>query len=383
MVDKNSALPNEAQPSSNATQPPAKTPPPPDKTPPPPDKTPPPPSKTPPPPQEGSAENPHDAFFKDILANIAHAKALMRYILPADIVASLDWNKMEPQKDTFITSAGRELRADALFKLPFKEAGKNDYVYLLVEHKSSQQPGINMQLRSYVTHIHNNQTGFHPVIPIVFYHGRAKWKRPSRLSDASPLPEKYRKVFMRFIPQTGAQDYLLFDALATELARLPSPLPKELPLALIGHIYHHVFQKIWRRPDEIGKNFSFLAQLFIIDEDMAEKIVYYLSNYHKMDRAVILERLNPEGKENAMLTYTEMKEGLIQEGMQKGIQKGMQKGIQKGMQKGIQKGMQKGRQEGIEEGVHNLARNMVTEGLAVETIVRITGLSEQEVQALN
>ena len=68
-----------------------------------------------------------------------------------------------------------------------------------------------------------------------------------------------------------------------------------------------------------------------------------------------------------MLTYTEMKEGLIQEGVQKGIQKGMQKG----------------RQEGIEEGVHNLARNMVTEGLAVETIVRITGLSEQEVQALN
>ena len=283
MVDKNSALPNEAQPSSNATQPPAKPPPPPD--------------KTQPPPQEGSAENPHDAFFKDILANIAHAKALMRYILPADIVAALDWNKMEPQKDTFITSAGRELRADALFKLPFKEAGKNDYVYLLVEHKSSQQPGINMQLRSYVTHIHNNQTGSHPVIPIVFYHGRAKWKQPSRLRDASPLPEKYRKVFMRFIPQTGAQDYLLFDALATELARLPSPLPKELPLALIGPIYHHVFQKIWRRSDEIGKNFSFLAQLFIIceslrcedsanpsvlapklsfrrlDEDMAEKIV--------------------------------------------------------------------------------------------------------------
>ena len=346
MVDKNSALPNEAQPPS---------------------KTQPPPDKTQPPPQEGSAENPHDAFFKDILANIAHAKALMRYILPADIVASLDWNKMEPQKDTFITSAGRELRADALFKLPFKEAGKNDYVYLLVEHKSSQQPGINMQLRSYVTHIHNNQTGFHPVIPIVFYHGRAKWKQPSRLSDASPLPEKYRKVFMRFIPQTGAQDYLLFDALATELARLPSPLPEELPLALIGPIYHHVFQKIWRRPDEIRGNFSFLAKLFTIDGDMAEKIVYYLSNYHRIAIDAVMEVVNPAGKGEPMLTYTELKEQIRQEGRQEGIQKGMQKG----------------RQEGIEEGVHNLARNMVTEGLAVETIVRITGLSEQEVQALN
>ena len=89
----------------------------------------------------------------------------------------------------------------------------------------------------------------------------------------------------------------------------------------------------------------------------------YLSNYHKMDRAVILERLNPEGKENAMLTYTEMKEGLIQEGVQKGIQKGMQKGAS--------------------EAMHNLARNMLTEGLVVETIMRITGLSEQEVRALS
>ena len=80
-----------------------------------------------------------------------------------------------------------------------------------------------------------------------------------------------------------------------------------------------------------------------------------------------------------MLTYTEMKEGLIQEGVQKGIQKGMQEGRQEGMQKGVQKGWQ----EGVREERQELARNMLTEGLAVETIVRITGLSEQEVRGLN
>ena len=158
MADKNSALPNEAQPSPNETQPPSKTPPPPD--------------KTQPLLQKGRAQNPHDAFFKDILANIAHATAVMRYILDADIVAVLDWDKMEPQKDTFITPAGRELRADALFKLPFKEAGKDDYVYLLLEHKSTQPSGINSQLRNYTHQIYNEQQTLHLVIPIVFYHGR-------------------------------------------------------------------------------------------------------------------------------------------------------------------------------------------------------------------
>ena len=370
MADKNSALPNEAQPSS---------------------KTPPPPDKTQPLLQKGRAQNPHDAFFKDAVANIAHATAVMRYILDADIVAVLDWDKMEPQKDTFITPAGRELRADALFKLPFKEAGKDDYVYLLLEHKSTQPSGINSQLRNYTHQIYNEQQTPHLVIPIVFYHGRARWKQPRRFRDTFPLPEKHRKMFIGFIPQTGAQDYLLFDASATELQELPSPLPKKLSLDLIGHIYHHVFQKIWQSSDEMEENFSFLANLSTIDEDMAENIVYYLERHHKMERDAVLKIINPAGKENAMLTYTEMKEELIQEGVQKGRQEGIEEGIQKGRQEGVregrQEGVREGRQEGIEEGeskaMHNLAQNMRTEGLSIETIMRITGLSEQEVLGLS
>ena len=145
----------------------------------------------------------------DILANIAHAKAVIRHILSADIVAVLDWDKMEPQKDTFITPAGRELRADALFKLLFKRGTKENYVYLLLEHKSTQPSGINSQLKSYVDHIanqlHGAQTIPHLVIPIVFYHGRTRWTQPRRFRDIFPLPEKYRKMFIWFIPQTGAQ----------------------------------------------------------------------------------------------------------------------------------------------------------------------------------
>ena len=351
MTDKNSALSNEIQP----------------------------PSKTQPLLQKGRAENPHDAFFKDILANIAHATAVMRYILDADIVAVLDWDKMEPQKDTFITPAGRELRADALFKLPFKEAGKDDYVYLLLEHKSTQPSGINSQLRNYTHQIYNEQQTPHLVIPIVFYHGRTRWKQPRRFRDTFPLPEKHRKMFIGFIPQTGAQDYLLFDASATELQELPSPLPKKLSLDLIGHIYHHVFQKIWQSPDEMEKNFSFLANLSTISEDMAENIVYYLERHHKMKRDAVLKIINPARKEDVMLTYTEMKEGLIQEG----VQKGRQEGIEEGIQKGIRKGRQEGIRVGASEAMHNLARNMVAEGLSIETIMRVTGLSEKEVLGLS
>ena len=90
-----------------------------------------------------------------------------------------------------------------------------------------------------------------------------------------------------------------------------------------------------------------------------------------MKRDAVLKIINPAGKENAMLTYTEMKEGLIQEG------------IQKGRQEGVREGRQEGIEEGESKALHNLAQNMRTEGLSIETIMRVTGLSEQEVQGLN
>ena len=308
---------------------------------------------------KGTAKNQHDAFFKDILANIDHARIFMKAILPKHIASMFNWAELEPQKDTFITPEGRELRADAVFKLPFKEAGKNDYVYLLVEHKSSQQSDINMQLRSYVTHIHNNQASFHPVIPIVFYHGRTKWTQPRRFRDTSPVPKHYRNRMMPFIQE----HYILFDVASKKLPQLPNPLHKKLTDSQIVNIYLYVLLTIWRGTDEIRENFSFLTELYVIDANMAEKIVYYLSNHHKMSKDDILDIVNPAWKEETMLTYTEMTEQIRQEGVREG------------------------RQEGIEEGeskaLHNLAQNMRTEGLSIETIMRVTGLSEQEVQGLN
>ena len=359
-----------------------------------------------PPFQKGTAWNQHDAFFKDILANIDHARIFIKAILPKHIASMFNWAELEPQKDTFITPEGEELRADALFKLLFKQGTKDDYVFLLLEHKSSQQAGINSQLRKYTDHItdqlHGDQKIPHPVIPIVFYHGKTAWTQARRVGTTS-VPKHYRKRIRPFMQE----HYILFNVASKELPQLPNPLPDKLTDSQIVHIYLYVLRNIWRGTDEIRKNFSFLTELYIADVNMAEKIVYYLSNHHKMTKDDILEIVNPAGKEKTMLTYTEMTEQMRQESMQEGMQKGwqggmqkgwqggmregIQKGRQEGMQKGIQKGRQEGRQEGIEEGVergeskamHTLARNMLTEGLAVETIMRITGLSEQEVRALS
>ncbi|PWK94917.1 putative transposase/invertase (TIGR01784 family) [Pantoea allii] len=51
---------------------------------------------------------------------------------------------------------------------------------------------------------------------------------------------------------------------------------------------------------------------------------------------------------------------------------------QKGIQKGIERGIQLGRQEGRNEGKREVARTMLQNGLDLSTVMKMTGLSEEE-----
>ncbi|WLR51759.1 Rpn family recombination-promoting nuclease/putative transposase [Bacillus tianshenii] len=54
----------------------------------------------------------------------------------------------------------------------------------------------------------------------------------------------------------------------------------------------------------------------------------------------------------------------------------------KGREEGRQEGIQEGRQEGLREVKKEVARKMLQEGFAVEQIMKITDLSEEEVAKL-
>lgn len=56
---------------------------------------------------------------------------------------------------------------------------------------------------------------------------------------------------------------------------------------------------------------------------------------------------------------------------------------QKGIEKGIQLGKQKGRQEGEREATLKIARTMLKNGLDRSTVMRMTGLTEEELTRLS
>jgi len=59
-------------------------------------------------------------------------------------------------------------------------------------------------------------------------------------------------------------------------------------------------------------------------------------------------------------------------------QKGIEKGRAEGLQLGEQRGMEKGRNEGKREGKLEVARTMLQNGLDRSTVMKMTGLTEDE-----
>lgn len=55
-----------------------------------------------------------------------------------------------------------------------------------------------------------------------------------------------------------------------------------------------------------------------------------------------------------------------------------QKGIEKGIQQGIQQGIQLGEQRGIEKGKLEVARTMLQNGIDRNTVMKMTGLTEDD-----
>jgi predicted transposase/invertase (TIGR01784 family) len=60
----------------------------------------------------------------------------------------------------------------------------------------------------------------------------------------------------------------------------------------------------------------------------------------------------------------------------------MNEGLAKGLEKGLAKGLAKGRQEGRQEGMREVARNLLALNLPLPTIQETTGLSRDEILAL-
>jgi hypothetical protein len=151
--------------------------------------------------QQDTPKEPHDTFFRQLLAQPETAADFVKNYLPADVVAMLDLTQLQPEKETFVDARLRKHFSDLLYSVPLKSGGKV-FLYLLFEHKSQPDKQARLQLLRYMVRIWEQEwrkkRQLSPIVPILFYHGQEKWSYSTEFADLIESPEALKQYTPHF-----------------------------------------------------------------------------------------------------------------------------------------------------------------------------------------
>ena len=109
---------------------------------------------------------------------------------------------------SFVDEALKWRHSDVLFTAPLD--GHDAFVYVLVEHQSSDDPLMAFRMLRYVTRIWDQYERDHPkarrlpaVIPLVVYQGDDHWTSPVQLLDVIDLSPAAKQEMQVWLPRFG------------------------------------------------------------------------------------------------------------------------------------------------------------------------------------
>lgn len=129
----------------------------------------------------------HDPTFKYAFGNPEDAALLVRHILPETIVALLDLETMAREASSFIDDQLSERYSDLLFTV--RSRNGTAFIYLLIEHQSTNDPDMPLRLLEYMVRIWTDQRRrdpegpLWPIIPLLICHPVDGWTAPRRLDE--------------------------------------------------------------------------------------------------------------------------------------------------------------------------------------------------------
>jgi hypothetical protein len=182
----------------------------------------------------------HNTFFELVFQLQRVACALLRFLLPQQLLDEIDLDKLTVSVRHFRDGNFQESRADMVYVIPLKNAtNKHIKIYIVTEHKSYNDSHTMSQLLKYEQQIIDNEIHLAktegrytvdfklpPIILIIFHHGEGIYTRSVELAD-------------EFEQIAGTEDYrlkqkaILFDLSTIEKNDLPrDPNAPELYVSL-------------------------------------------------------------------------------------------------------------------------------------------------------
>ena len=299
--------------------------------------------------------SPHDQFFKGWYSEPAFARELLKLIFTQEEQQAYDFNKLKAEKDTL--PAGKQ--ADLVFSMPLKDAPQTKIkIFILLEHKSKYDLKLFSQLLYYQALLHEQSmrdTGRAcPIIPVVFYHGKAPWRGPKTFQEAYygregiKIPAASKKYMVNYeIKLLNTHEPVLRRAFKNkrfESGRALYYLSDIWRLKAEGlslEDIEELLRKFWhKRRDLVSGTIDYFKATGVLSEKRLEII----------EREAIAKGLLTKG---GAMTF---KESYAEEGRIKGIQQGRQ------------------------EQQQAVVLNMLKKKLDTSLIAEVTGLSEKEIK---
>ena len=287
-------------------------------------------------------DQPHDSYIKSILSDIGLAKSLMEAHLPQSIVNRMDLDSVQLTNKSFVSEELKNFHSDVIYQCTLDK--QQGYIYYLLEHQSTADRWLPLRLAEYNIQLmrqHINQG--HKTLPIII-------NEVIYAGTTSPYNQPI-DIFELFDDPALAKEIMQQPAKLTDLTiKTQEELLKEGRAGLFEVLMKQGIQKDdlnwenWIKDNItvfhsiINETFGFLSLLYILT-------TVNVSDYKKLVN--FIKNIAPEKKELIMTAASQLR--------------------------------QEGRQEGIKEGIVATAMNMLQFGIRKEDIVKITGLTREEI----
>jgi len=286
---------------------------------------------------------PHDAVFKTFLSRVETARDFIEIHLPPSLIRICKLDTLHLESGSFIEDSLRPFYSDVLYSL--ETVCGRGYVHILIEHQSSPDKLMAFRLMRYaVAAMHRHLEAGHKtlplVIPILFYQGRR-----------SPYPWSLNWLEAFSNPDIARQLYSTPFPLVDITVIPDDEIMQHRSIAALTLIQKHIRQR------DMAQLLDKLTVLLML-EQMSGQQVITLINYIAQAG---------EAQDVQTLLF-----GLAQRVPQHG------ETLMTFAEKLRNEGMQEGKRVAIQE----IAETMLRLGLDSEAIMKITGLSKDELQQL-
>lgn len=151
-------------------------------------------------PNKEQPKNPHDSLFKATFTNREAVIAYIKNFLPEKLSSKIDVQRLTLQPGSYMSPKLKAYYSDIVYDCYLKKGPIK--ISLLFEHKSTPPKRPHLQLLRYMLEawevMAQNNEPLIPIVPIILYHGKEKWKsKPfySYFGEFEPLLDPYLPSF--------------------------------------------------------------------------------------------------------------------------------------------------------------------------------------------